>query len=141
MSVKTKATIVYLGSAIVVIGLGLGSRHFGAHLPEFIATYAGDTLWALLVSLVVSAVTPDLQLRYRAAIALVVSCLVELSQLYHAPWIDGIRATKLGGLVLGFGFLWSDLACYAVGVGLGMSLEWAIRHRVIVSGKEGGGAL
>ncbi len=41
---------------------------------------------------------------------------VELSQLYHAPWIDSIRQTTLGGLILGFGFLWSDLACYALGV-------------------------
>lgn len=38
------------------------------------------------------------------------------SQLYHAPWIDSIRATSLGGLVLGFGFLVSDLICYTCGV-------------------------
>ena len=48
---------------------------------------------------------------------------VELSQLYHAPWIDSIRETTLGGLILGFGFLWSDTACYTVGVGLGVLLE------------------
>ena len=39
------------------------------------------------------------------------------------PWIDSIRHTTLGGLVLGFGFLWSDLACYAAGVGLGVTIE------------------
>ena len=46
---------------------------------------------------------------------MILSIAVELSQLYHAPWIDSIRQTTLGGLILGFGFLWSDLACYAVG--------------------------
>ena len=46
-----------------------------------------------------------------------------MSQLYHAPWIDSIRHTTLGGLILGYGFLWSDLACYAVGVGLGVVIE------------------
>jgi len=51
------------------------------------------------------------------------SVAVELSQLYHAPWIDPIRRTTLGGLVLGFGFLWSDLACYAAGGGLGVLIE------------------
>ena len=30
-----------------VILLGLGSRRFGAHLPDFLAAYAGDALWAL----------------------------------------------------------------------------------------------
>lgn len=29
----------------------------------------------------------------------------------------------LGGLVLGYDFVWSDLACYAVGVGLGVVVE------------------
>ena len=29
---------------------------------------------------------------------------IEMSQLYHAQWIDSIRATTLGGLVLGYGF-------------------------------------
>lgn len=40
----------------------------------------------------------------------------ELLQLYHAPWIEAIRQTRIGGLLLGFGFLWSDIICYAVGV-------------------------
>ncbi len=44
-------------------------------------------------------------------------------QLYHAPWIDSIRQTTLGGLILGFGFLCSDLACYALGVLLGVLIE------------------
>ncbi len=51
------------------------------------------------------------------------SVAIELSQLYHASWIDSIRQTTLGGLILGFGFLWSDLACYAVGVVLGVLVD------------------
>jgi hypothetical protein len=35
-------------------------------------------------------------------------------------WIDGIRSTTLDGLVLGFGFLWSDLVCYLVGIAAGV---------------------
>ena len=54
------------------------------------------------------------------------SLMIELSQLYHAPWIDAIRRTRLGGLVLGYGFLWSDLACYAVGVVCGAFAELLI---------------
>jgi hypothetical protein len=58
-----------------------------------------------------------------AVLALAFSAAIELSQLYHAPWIDSIRQTTLGGLVLGFGFVWSDLACYAAGVVLGILVE------------------
>ena len=61
--------------------------------------------------------------RRGALLSLSFSILIEVSQLYHAPWIDSIRRTTMGGLVLGFGFVWSDLACYAVGVGLGVVIE------------------
>jgi hypothetical protein len=30
---------------------------------------------------------------------------------------------RVGGLVLGYGFLWSDLVCYAVGIGAGVLAE------------------
>jgi hypothetical protein len=52
--------------------------------------------------------------------------LVEISQLYHAPWIDSIRQTTPGGLVLGFGFLWTDLVCYSVGIAIESLTEWGI---------------
>ena len=91
-------------------------------MPTFIATYAGDTLCALAAffgfGLVLPANPPKV-----TVLAMAFSVAIELSQLYHAPWIDSIRHMTIGGLILGFGFLWSDLACYAVGVGLGMLIE------------------
>ena len=51
------------------------------------------------------------------------SLTVELSQLYHAPWIDELRQIRLAALLLGQGFLWSDLMCYVVGVGVGALAE------------------
>jgi hypothetical protein len=65
----------------------------------------------------------DRSILTRAGISLALAFLVEVSQLYHAPWIDGIRNTTLGGLVLGFGFLWSDLVCYLIGIVAGALIE------------------
>ena len=103
--------------------LGIGSRRCAQCLPGFIAAYAGDTLWALAAFLGFGLILPRVSTRTIAMLALAFSVAIELSQLYHAPWIDSIRQTTLGGLILGFGFLWSDLACYAVGVGLGLAIE------------------
>nr|WP_237028767.1 DUF2809 domain-containing protein [Pedobacter steynii] len=50
-----------------------------------------------------------------ALISLTICYLIELSQLYHVAWIDQIRNTSLGALVLGRGFLWSDMAAYTIG--------------------------
>ncbi len=103
--------------------LGIGSRRYAHALPWFIAAYAGDTLWALAAFLGIGLILPRASTRTIAILAMAFSVAIELSQLYHAPWIDSIRHTTLGGLILGFGFLWSDLACYAVGVGLGAAVE------------------
>ncbi len=96
--------------------VGLASRRFRAYLPTFVGEYSGDTLWALMLFLVVSFVLANRPLLQRCGVSLALAFAVEVSQLYHAPWIDGIRRTTLGGLVLGFGFLWTDLICYAVGI-------------------------
>jgi len=48
---------------------------------------------------------------------------VEFSQLYQADWINSLRQTTLGGLVLGFGFKWSDLVAYTLGIFLGAYLN------------------
>ncbi len=51
-----------------------------------------------------------------ALICFVLGVADEALQLYHAPWIEAIRQTRVGGLILGFGFLWSDIICYAIGI-------------------------
>jgi threonine/homoserine/homoserine lactone efflux protein len=115
-----KRRIVYLLLAILTMLVGLASRRFRQHLPTFIGEYSGDVLWALMLFLVVSFVLAGRPLFQRCIISLVLAFAVEVSQLYHAPWIDSIRNTTLGGLVLGFGFLWSDLVCYLVGITAGV---------------------
>jgi hypothetical protein len=107
----------------LVCVLGIGSRYYAQALPGFIAACAGDTLWALAAFLGMGLLLLRVSTRTIALLAMAFSVAVELSQLYHAPWIDSIRQTTLGGLILGFGFLWSDLACYPLGVGLGAATE------------------
>jgi CDP-diglyceride synthetase len=118
----------YLLSAIAILLAGLASRRFRSSLPPFLAEYAGDTLWALMLFLMVSVLMTSQPLKVRATTSLALSYLVEFSQLYHATWIDSIRQTTLGGLIIGFGFLWSDLVCYSIGIALGAATEMCIRR-------------
>jgi hypothetical protein len=119
-----------LGIALIALAaiLGIGSRCFASSLPGFVAAYAGDTLWALAAFLVVGLVVPRASTWRVAVLAMSFSVVIEVSQLYHAPWIDSIRRTTLGGLILGYDFVGSDLACYAVGVGLGIVIELTSLH-------------
>jgi hypothetical protein len=121
-----RTRFVYIIAATVVVITGLASRRYQGQLPAFLAEYAGDTLWALMLFLLVSTVLAGRPILTRAAISLALAFLVEISQLYHAPWINSIRQTTLGGLVIGFGFLWTDLVCYSVGIAIGSLTEWGI---------------
>jgi len=60
-------------------------------------------------------------------IAFAFSVLIEISQFYHAAWIDDIRKTIIGGLILGFGFMWSDLICYLTGIIIGLFFDYLLR--------------
>ena len=127
--------VVYLICAFTVVALGLGSRRFGGYLPGVVSEYAGDTLWALGLFLGLGCLAPHTRTVRRATVALAISYGVEVSQLYHAPWIDALRHTTLGALILGFGFLWSDLACYTAGVALGAVVDHFARQYVGVSSR------
>src|SRR5688500_3632107 len=113
-----RARPAYGGLIVLTILLGLASRRFGASLPGVVREYAGDTLWAAMVYFLAALVWPRASTLRLAVGSLLFAVAIEVSQLYHAPWIDAVRATRPGALVLGFGFLWSDLVCYAAGVGL-----------------------
>ena len=115
--------IFYVLLLVSTILLGLGSRRYAPQLPEWVGLYLGDLLWALMVFLLLGTVFRTQSTTKLALVALGFSCLIEVSQLYHAPWIDAIRSTRLGGLVLGFGFLWSDLLSYSAGIAIGFLLE------------------
>ncbi|QKZ13375.1 DUF2809 domain-containing protein [Spirosoma sp. KUDC1026] len=118
----TRNRIIYgilVGSVLL---LGLASRRFLGDY-SFVKLYVGDALWALMVYFGGAFVFRRWTISAVATATLGFSVGIELSQLYHAPWIDSLRATRLGGLILGFSFVWSDLLCYVVGVGLGVLIE------------------
>jgi len=98
--------------------MDLLSRRMTAYIPDIIDLFLGDSLWALMVYLFVRILFGNRPIKKAASISILFCFAIELSQLYHSPWIDTIRRTTLGGLILGYGFLWSDLAAYLLGIGL-----------------------
>lgn len=120
---------IYFTLSIVTIAVGLASRRFGATLPPFVAAYAPDTLWALMVFWIIRLLWAYGTTLKVAFAALAFSYAIEVSQLFHPAWLDAIRDTRMGGLVLGFGFLWSDIVCYTVGVAIGLGVEWFRQRR------------
>lgn len=119
-----RSRLLYGVLIVITIAAGLASRSsLAVHLPAFVATYAGDTLWALTLFLVLGFAFPRTWPGVIAVATLALAFAIEFSQLYQAGWINAVRDTRVGALVLGHGFLWSDLICYTVGVGAGWLTE------------------
>lgn len=98
---------------IALVALGLASRL--PFLPKFCILYVGDVLWGALFFTLAAWLGPRATtLRLWVGATATVEA-IELSQLYQAPWAQALRATALGGLLLGHTFLWSDVLCVALG--------------------------
>jgi hypothetical protein len=121
-------------SILVVMAAGLASRKFPALVPAALGQYPGDTLWALMVFTGMAFVCPSMSPWRLAGLALLLSLLVEISQLYQADWINTIRATTLGHLALGSDFDWLDLVALAVGVAIGSFVDAYFANRVCCGG-------
>ena len=120
----------YLIYTIAMIFLGLASRKYSPYLPLFLAENAGDALWAMMVYFGFRFLLSRKHIRLSILFSLLFSFSIEFSQLYQADWINQIRSTWWGALVLGKGFLTVDLIRYTVGILLSSFLDQLIiRHQ------------
>lgn len=106
---------------IATIIVGLLSRT--KIIPAIIYPYLGDYLYALMFFFIIAFIFDKMDSWKVALISLLLCYSIEILQLYQADWILTVRSYKLGGLILGYGFLWSDIVSYTLGGMTGYFLE------------------
>lgn len=116
-----RSRAVYAALALLTIGLGLLSRSSLFESVEFVRQYGGDALWALTAYWMIGVVAPNCNSLRKGLIAVAFAFTIEFSQLYQSPWINELRQTTMGGLILGYGFKLSDLIAYSIGVACGVA--------------------
>lgn len=133
MSSKNKSTnsryinrrMAYIIAIIVTILLGLASRKYSQLLPLFVAQNAGDVLWAMMVFFGFRFLLVSRTFFTAILLSFTFSFGIEFSQVYQADWINQIRGTFLGALILGKGFLIVDLIRYTIGITIAAILDKA----------------
>ena len=118
----------YAMFTIIVIILGLSSRKFAFALPDLLNDYLGDALWALMIFIGFGFLFPKIETKKLAFISLIFCYGIEISQLYHAAWIDSIR-NDFRWTCIRVRILWSDLVAYTIGVGVGMLCELMLQKK------------
>ncbi|MBO4642081.1 MAG: DUF2809 domain-containing protein [Bacteroidaceae bacterium] len=106
----SRKRVCYLIAIAVLVVLGLGSRRI-----EWLPDQAGDMLWTMMVFCCWRILLAHADLKRVAIITLIFSFAIEFQQLIRWDWLVSLRSTTLGHLVLGQGFLWTDLIAYIIG--------------------------
>jgi hypothetical protein len=107
--------VIYGILFIFFIWLALATRHHHEWFSPLIIEYGGDTIWAGAFLFFLRMLFLKIPLWKLALVGYGLGVADEFTQLYQAPWANQVRATTLGRLLFGAGFLWSDILCYAIG--------------------------
>lgn len=121
---KYKNRLIYILIVMLTIAAGLFVRVKKQWFPETVNLYAGDALYAFMMYYIICVLLPRKKLYVRAVLALLICYVIEFSQLYQAEWINTVRQTLPGRLILGSGFLYSDLIAYAIGISAAVSIDY-----------------
>jgi len=113
-----KPRFVYFILVLLTIVLGIASRKI-VGIPLFV----GDILYAVLVYFGFRWLFLKSKILWQIGLPLLFSFAIEIQQLSTAAKLVAIRETTIGHYVLGQGFLWSDLLCYMIGIGLGYAVD------------------
>ena len=108
----------YFVIVLIIIASEIISRKI-LIVPLFI----GDLLYAVMMYFIFRMLFPKSLTIIVAIFSLTLCFLIECFQLYQVQWIIDIRKTSLGHLVLGEGFLWSDLVAYFFGTLIAFFLD------------------
>jgi hypothetical protein len=124
---------VRLLALLAVVTVGLGSRSQAVWIPTFVASHAGDALYATAAYLALSLAAPRLAMRAAFLAALAFCLLIEGSQAVEHPILAWLRGLPGGRLVLGQGFDPADPGRYFVGALAGVAIDRALPWRRLPS--------
>jgi hypothetical protein len=114
-------------SILAIAPLGYWVRFYGFGSSWFndgSGSVAYEVFWISLVALFLPKASP-----FRIAVGVcIATCGLEFLQLWQPPWLQALRATLLGRLVLGNVFTWSDFFSYFIGSFVGWVWLRSLRY-------------
>jgi hypothetical protein len=115
--------LALLLSAIASVILGYVIRFHGPG-PEWLNDGLGSVAYEVFWIVVVIFCFPQVLPLWGAMGVFVATCALEVLQLWKAPFLEAMRATVPGRLILGNTFNWGDFPAYILGSSLGY--QWTV---------------
>ncbi len=115
MKYQTRFRLITFVCLILLVPIGYAARFYLSSDQEWLRNLLGniayESFWVLLVMFLFPTIAP-----IKAAIGVcLASFAIEFLQLWQPDWLQTLRATLPGRLVLGSSFYWLDFLQYGVG--------------------------
>ncbi|HHS12779.1 MAG TPA: DUF2809 domain-containing protein [bacterium] len=110
---------------LILIPVGLATKWTSEPYTRWMNHHAGGVVYVLFWSAVVSWIWPRISAFRVALWVFLVTCALEILQLWHPPVLQTIRSTFVGRALIGTHFSWPDFPHYAAGCVLAW---WWIRR-------------
>jgi len=109
--------VLFLLLAVLVVA-GYWLRFYAPIDPAW-RDYSGGATYVIFWILAYAFIRPTASPLPVSLTVLLITCCLEFLQLWHPAWLEAIRRTLPGRLVLGTTFEWSDFPPYFVGAAIG----------------------
>ncbi|MBE9143750.1 DUF2809 domain-containing protein [Planktothrix mougeotii LEGE 06226] len=109
---------IILISLIALIPIGLASKFYKGPFDVWLNNSMGGVFYEMFWVLLVILINPILSPGWVAFWVFIVTSILEFAQLWKPPFLEVIRATLLGRLLLGTTFSGWDFPYYIIGCGL-----------------------
>jgi len=110
-----KYRITILVSLLITIPLGFYTKFHEGILQEWVNNSLGGVFYEIFWILLIVFIFPRISPRKSALSVLIVTCLLEILQLWHPPFLELLRSSFIGRTILGNCFTWSDFPYYIIG--------------------------
>lgn len=133
MTTRQTTRILCAAGLFLVIPLGLASKVYSGWGQGWVEGYSGDILFEMAWIFFIAGLWPRVSARKLSLWVFGMTSVVEVLQLWQPPWLQAMRATLPGKLLLGSTFVWADFFYY----GLGCLIGWVALERFQAWGRVG----
>jgi len=115
---------------LVVTPLGFIFKHYLGSFHNWFSNYGAGLLYEIFWILVSFIFFPAPKAVRRIPILVfAATCILEILQLWHPWFLEAIRASYLGKVLIGTSFIWWDFVYYAMGCFIGwLLMRWILNR-------------
>jgi hypothetical protein len=128
---KYRLILFYL--LFILIPIGLGSKFYQGIFQNWINNSLGGILYVIAWVTLVLLIQPRFNPIWVAVWVFLATAFLEILQLWHPPFLEAIRSTLMGRLLLGTTFVFSDFIYYAIGCILSGWIFTVLKSRFVLS--------